>query len=184
MHTEHVSHSGPSCVLEASLRQCPLTLCDMSSNQKLSPAAEWKFWTSGATGSAGVSTGDPDGGAGGAGYARLGAWIRVGARQQRSCRQGQDSNVVAIYSSIAIYIPWLFSSMGSLGWTQCYWCDYWVNNPYILDWIGHALCDLCMDWHLGQNRFAAMAEAEVALGNEWSGLPYEPTHVTRCSRLI
>ena len=41
-----------------------------------------------------------------------------------------------------------------------------------------------MDWHLGQNRFAAMAEAEVALGNEWSGLPYEPTHVTRCSRLI
>ena len=74
--------------------------------------------------------------------------------------------------------------MGSLGWTQCYWCDYWVNNPYILDWIGHALCDLCMDWHLGQNRFAAMAEAEVALGNEWSGLPYEPTHVTRCSRLI
>ena len=97
---------------------------------------------------------------------------------------GQDSNVVAIYSSIAIYIPWLFSSMGSLGWTQCYWCDYWVNNPYILDWIRHALCDLCMDWHLGQNRFAAMAEAEVALGNEWSGLPYEPTHVTRCSRLI
>ena len=37
---------------------------------------------------------------------------------------------------------------------------------------------------LGQNRIAAMAEAEVALGNEWSGLPYEPTHVTRCSRLI
>ena len=35
-------------------------------------------WTSGATGSAGVSTGDPDGGAGGAGYGRLGAWIRVG----------------------------------------------------------------------------------------------------------
>ena len=77
----------------------------MSSNQKSSPAAEWKFWdsvwwrgefggsewvpwspeinksdgwTSGATGSAGVSAGDPDGGAGGAGYARLGAWIRVG----------------------------------------------------------------------------------------------------------
>ena len=35
-------------------------------------------WTSGATGSAGVSAGDPDGGAGCAGYARLGAWIRVG----------------------------------------------------------------------------------------------------------
>ena len=32
-------------------------------------------WTSGATGSAGVSTGDPDGGAGGAGYARLGSWL-------------------------------------------------------------------------------------------------------------
>ena len=40
MHTEHVSHSGPSCVLEASLSQCPLTLRDMSSNQKSSPATE------------------------------------------------------------------------------------------------------------------------------------------------
>ena len=36
--------SGPSCVLEASLSQCPLTLRDMSSNQKSSPAAEWKYW--------------------------------------------------------------------------------------------------------------------------------------------
>ena len=121
MHTEHVSHSGPSCVLEASLSQCPLTLRDMSSNQKSSPVAEWKFWngvrwwgefcgsewvsrspeinksdgwTSGVTGSAGVSTGDPDGGAGileqgqcdggtvktgdgSAGYARLDEGVHV-----------------------------------------------------------------------------------------------------------
>ena len=44
MHTKHVSHSGPICVLEASLSQCLLTLRDMSSNQKSSPAAERKFW--------------------------------------------------------------------------------------------------------------------------------------------
>ena len=74
--------------------------------------------------------------------------------------------------------------MGSLGWTQCYWCDYWVNGAYIIDWIANPLCDLCSDWHLGEGRFAHLAEAEEALGNEWCGLPYEPTHATRCSRLI
>ena len=38
--------------------------------------------------------------------------------------------------------------MGSLGWCQCYWCDEWVYNPYIIDWIGEILCRTCIDHHL------------------------------------
>ena len=40
--------------------------------------------------------------------------------------------------------------MGSFGtWVpvQCYWCERWAWDPYIIDWIGHPLCDDCMDWH-------------------------------------
>ena len=28
----------------------------------------------------------------------------------------------------------LRTSMGSLDWARCYWCDYWVRNPYMYDW--------------------------------------------------
>ena len=45
--------------------------------------------------------------------------------------------------------------MGSFGndeWVKCYWCDSWVNDPYIIDWIGEPLCDLCVDWHMGWGR--------------------------------
>ena len=37
------------------------------------------------------------------------------------------------------------------GWTQCYWCPYWVYNPYIIDWIGRPLCNWCFDWHIGND---------------------------------
>ena len=37
--------------------------------------------------------------------------------------------------------------MGTLGWTRCYWCPGWVFNPYIIDWIGRPLCDVCFDRH-------------------------------------
>ena len=101
----------------------------MSSNQKSSPAVVWKCrngewwwrevdepewvpwspeinksdgWTSGATGSAGVSTGDPDGGAGGAGYARLGAWIRVGddGRVKNCARYARDDTKSSVESEV------------------------------------------------------------------------------------
>ena len=38
--------------------------------------------------------------------------------------------------------------MGSLDWMRCYWCDYWVDHPYIYDffWDDYgALCDWCME---------------------------------------
>ena len=37
--------------------------------------------------------------------------------------------------------------MGSLGWTQCFWCEAWTLDPYIIDWIGKVLCDRCFDNH-------------------------------------
>ena len=55
--------------------------------------------------------------------------------------------------------------MGSFGKgtsIQCYWCDYWVENPYILDWIGHAICKRCLERHL-----------------KTGGGPYEPTALQR-----
>ena len=36
--------------------------------------------------------------------------------------------------------------MGSLDWAVCYWCDYWVERPYMFDlWQAHhgAICDWC-----------------------------------------
>ena len=49
-------------------------------------------------------------------------------------------------------------------WVRCYWCEYWVYNPYIIDWIGRPLCDWCFDWHI-----------------EYGGGPYEPTAKQRTS---
>ena len=52
--------------------------------------------------------------------------------------------------------------MGSMGWVECYWCRYWVYDPYIIDYVGHPLCDWCFDWcYVG-------------------GGPYEPSAQTRC----
>ena len=38
-------------------------------------------------------------------------------------------------------------TMGSAGWVRCYWCEQWVNNPYIGDDIAQPLCDDCYDHH-------------------------------------
>ena len=57
--------------------------------------------------------------------------------------------------------------MGSMGWARCYWCEYWVENPYIIDWIGEPLCDWCFDWHL-----------------DYGGGPYEPSAVNRLAALV
>ena len=35
--------------------------------------------------------------------------------------------------------------MGTLGWRQCYWCWKWVDNMYIVDWIGEPLCEPCIE---------------------------------------
>ena len=37
--------------------------------------------------------------------------------------------------------------MGTMGWVRCYWCPGWAFNPYIIDWIGRPLCDVCFDRH-------------------------------------
>ena len=41
--------------------------------------------------------------------------------------------------------------MGSLGWFQCYWCQWWQEGGYIIDWIGYPLCDRCFDWYVKQD---------------------------------
>ena len=61
--------------------------------------------------------------------------------------------------------------MGSLGWTQCYWCPYWVYDPHILDWIGRPLCNACWDWHFGYD-------------HGMMGGPYEPTARQRAATLL
>ena len=50
---------------------------------------------------------------------------------------------------------------------KCYWCEYWVYDPYIIDWIGQPLCNMCFDWLVDEG-----------------GGPYEPTRRTRCSRWL
>ena len=36
--------------------------------------------------------------------------------------------------------------MGSFGtWVECYWCERWTWDPYIIDCIGHPLCEDCED---------------------------------------
>ena len=77
---------------------------------------------------------------------------------------------------------WLMGSFGNGVWVECYWCDYWVENPYIIDWIGHPLCDLCVEWHMGEGRFERDA---AQLGREhWRGGPYEPCATTRYMSLL
>ena len=46
--------------------------------------------------------------------------------------------------------------MGSMGWARwCYWCQGWVNDPYIIDWIENPLCDTCFDRHVENTGTAA-----------------------------
>ena len=46
-----------------------------------------------------------------------------------------------------------------------------------------ALCDLCIDWHVGQGRFADYPEV-VAAGEDWVGGPYEPTGISRAGDVM
>ena len=39
----------------------------------------------------------------------------------------------------------LHPAMGSNGWDQCYWCDYWQFNMYIPDGVNAPLCEWCID---------------------------------------
>ena len=64
-----------------------------------------------------------------------------------------------------------------MGWSQCYWRNYWVYNANIIAWIGSPLCDLCCDWHLGEGRFAP--DASVVGAENWRRGPYEPCARTR-----
>ena len=64
--------------------------------------------------------------------------------------------------------PASVTTMGSFrGWERCYWCPYWVEDPYIIDWIGRPLCNWCFDWHIGHN-----------------GGPYEPTAAQRTEKRL
>ena len=57
--------------------------------------------------------------------------------------------------------------MGSCGWRQCYWCPYWVYDPYLFEEpAGAAFCNWCWDWC------------------EEGGGPYEPTARQRGARLL
>ena len=56
--------------------------------------------------------------------------------------------------------------MGSLGWCKCYWCEYWVHNPYLPDGFEVPLCNWCLDWLLA------------------GGGPYEPCARTRAAHRI
>ena len=52
-------------------------------------------------------------------------------------------------SMLPYYPPFTFPvAMGSMGWTKCYWCDYWVYNPYLIDGVDVPFCDWCFDWFL------------------------------------
>ena len=90
--------------------------------------------------------------------------------------------------------------MGSFGrgsWLPCYWCGYWVENPYLIDWIGKPLCNLCFEWHMGWGRFdleeledeAELKWARAVLAQyKWcpdqGGGPYEPCARTRYFHLL
>ena len=47
-------------------------------------------------------------------------------------------------------LPLAPSVMGAFGtWVECYWCERWAWDPYIIDCIGRPLCDDCVDhWEL------------------------------------
>ena len=75
--------------------------------------------------------------------------------------------------------------MGSFGcYVRCAWCDWWAWDPYIIDWIGKPLCDLCFAWHLGVGPFLELQMAAEASGMSWTGGPYEPTAITRAETLL
>ena len=90
--------------------------------------------------------------------------------------------------------------MGSTGWRECSVCGYWVYDPYLLDPVGHPVCDWCLDW---EDRWARcywcgywQYDALSYVGDDyelyplcdccldwlfycWGG-PYEPSAQTRC----
>ena len=35
-----------------------------------------------------------------------------------------------------------------MGWVQCFWCDYWVHDPYLLDTYPAPFCDWCFRWYM------------------------------------
>ena len=54
-----------------------------------------------------------------------------------------------------------------MGRAPCYWCGYWVYNPYIIEYIDRPLCNWCFDWH-----------------TDFDGGPYEPTAQQRCCVVV
>ena len=56
--------------------------------------------------------------------------------------------------------------MGSMGWAKCYWCSYWVYNPYLIDWFPVPLCTMCLDWYVD------------------GGGPYKPTAIDRSAQYL
>ena len=45
-------------------------------------------------------------------------------------------------------------------WMSCYWCDTWIWDPFLLDWIGggRPLCNVCLACHLGVGRVACQRD--------------------------
>ena len=64
-------------------------------------------------------------------------------------------------------IELLMGSFGTGVWKPCYWCDYWVEDPFIIDWIGRPLCNLCVDWHMGWGRFQTLDGSMPSNAAEW-----------------
>ena len=114
------------------------------------------------------------------------AMIRHVGRAMRVMERLLNPGLISRQASVLRHIPQDFREgpCGFSQWRQCHWCDYWIHDPYEIDWIKGPLCDLCCDWHLGEGRFVDLADAARASDNEWCGLPYEPTAATRCARLL
>ena len=57
--------------------------------------------------------------------------------------------------------------MGSFAcYVECYWCERWAWDPYIIDCIGRSLCDACADhW-------------------EWFGVPPRPNAVDHRTNML
>ena len=64
-------------------------------------------------------------------------------------------------------IELLMGSFGTRVWRTCYWCNYWVQDPFIIDWIGRPLCNLCVDWHMGWGRFQTLNGSMPSNAAEW-----------------
>ena len=59
-------------------------------------------------------------------------------------------------------------------WLQCYWCDYWVENPHNIARSGCPLCDWCYDWYGaggGPYEPTALQRSEKWLKRFWRNLP-------------